>query len=474
MKICLIVEGSYPYVTGGVAAWIQMLIEGMPEHDFIVYSIAAEAKDRGRFQYEPPANLCEIRELFLDSIMSLKTPQIDACRLNQQAIDTLAALICSDAKIDLDRLLPIFRKPDSPSSLDIFMSFAFFDAIKKAYHEKYSTLPFNDFFWTVRAMLLPLFYLLQQDIPSADIYHSVATGYAGAIGSLAAHIHNKPLLLTEHGIYSREREEELLKASWVQEQFKDLWISYFYSLSRLTYQNAAKVFTLFEKNAEIQRYLGCDHRKISVIPNGIDVAKYRSLPPKKAGQPFAIGAIARIVPIKDILTMLRSFALVQKQLPAAKFIIVGPTDADEEYYRSCLELAENLNLKNLEFTGRQDVSPFLIELDIIVLSSISEGQPLVILEAFACSKPCVSTDVGACRELIFGVEDDFGQAGFIVPLLDYEEMAASILRLAFDDDLRSKMGKNGFKRACSLYQKDLLLQRYKKVYEENGMVKWQE
>ena len=47
MRICLIVEGCYPYVAGGVSSWIQMLIKGMPDHEFVIFSIGAEEKDRG-------------------------------------------------------------------------------------------------------------------------------------------------------------------------------------------------------------------------------------------------------------------------------------------------------------------------------------------------------------------------------------------------------------------------------------------
>lgn len=471
MKICLLVEGSYPYVTGGVASWIQMLVQGMPEHEFIIYSIGAEQKDRGQFQYEPPANVSAVHELFLDSILELKSPPVNSCRLSHAEIEHLSALILGDDTINLAALLPIFRA--NRSALDIFMSFDFFDSIKQAYQRRYPTLPFTDFFWTVRSMLLPLFYLLQQPLPDADLYHSVATGYAGAVGSVAAALHHKPFILTEHGIYSREREEELLKANWVKEDFKDLWISYFYALSRLAYTSASRVYTLFEKNAAIERELGCDGAKISVIPNGIDTAAYAARA-KDPAAPLTIGSVARIVPIKDILTMLRSFALVQQQLPDAQFRIIGPTDADPDYYQRCLELAESLELRNLEFAGRQHVPTQLPELDIMVLSSISEGQPLVLLEAFACATPCVATNVGACRELLNGMNDDFGPAGYVVPLLDPQAMADAILRLAADDELRAKMGHNGLRRVTKHYTKEMLIERYREVYEKNGLIKWQE
>src|SRR5690606_20769082 len=67
MRICLIAEGAYPYVTGGVSSWIQSLVTGMPEHEFVLYAIGAEEELRGKFKYRIPDNLVEIREVFLDA-----------------------------------------------------------------------------------------------------------------------------------------------------------------------------------------------------------------------------------------------------------------------------------------------------------------------------------------------------------------------------------------------------------------------
>ena len=68
MKICLIAEGCYPYVAGGVSAWIQMLMEGMPEHQFVICTIAASTQQKGRFKYRLPANVAAVEENFLDQI----------------------------------------------------------------------------------------------------------------------------------------------------------------------------------------------------------------------------------------------------------------------------------------------------------------------------------------------------------------------------------------------------------------------
>lgn len=64
MRICLIAEGSYPYVTGGVSSWIHSLMHAMPEHEFIIYAIAAERKQQGQFKYALPTNVIEVHEFF--------------------------------------------------------------------------------------------------------------------------------------------------------------------------------------------------------------------------------------------------------------------------------------------------------------------------------------------------------------------------------------------------------------------------
>src|SRR5690606_25119411 len=129
---------------------------------------------------------------------------------------------------------------------------------------RYPLVPFTEMFWTVRSMILPLFLTIREDIPRADVYHSVSTGYAGVIGALGKILYNRPFLLTEHGIYSREREEEIIKADWVKGYFKDLWIQYFYRLSSCAYDHADRVTTLFNRNREIEIELGCDPNKIDI------------------------------------------------------------------------------------------------------------------------------------------------------------------------------------------------------------------
>lgn len=158
MRICLLTEGSYPYVVGGVSSWCQMLIQGLPEHEFLVYSIGAESRDRGKFRYQLPDNMIGIQEEFLDDILGQKSQGMKEDILTGPEKKVLYGLVVGDQPIRIRDLVSIFRdRRRFQSPLDIFMSSDFFQVIQQVYEERYAYLPFTDFFWTLRSMLIPLF-----------------------------------------------------------------------------------------------------------------------------------------------------------------------------------------------------------------------------------------------------------------------------------------------------------------------------
>lgn len=71
MRICLVLEGCYPYVHGGVSTWMHSYIEAMKEHEFVLWVIGAKAEDRGKFVYDLPDNVVEVHEVFLDDALRL-------------------------------------------------------------------------------------------------------------------------------------------------------------------------------------------------------------------------------------------------------------------------------------------------------------------------------------------------------------------------------------------------------------------
>ncbi len=471
MRICLIAEGSYPYVVGGVSSWVQSLITAMPEHEFIIYAIGADEKDKGKFKYKLPANLIEVREIFLNTGMAWSGRQGKRNILSDWEKQAIKSILVSDHG-NWEALFSIFkgRYRNFRSAAELVTSQDFLDIVKEVCSESYFELPFTQLYWSIRSMLLPLLSVLSYPPPKADLYHSISTGYAGIVGSYCKHYYGSPYVVTEHGIYTREREEEIIKSDQIKGPLKTLWIKYFHSLSKGAYASANQVVTLFNANREIQVEIGCPEEKTCIIPNGVFLDDYLDLPQKTGGdkQFVDIGAVVRVVPIKDIKTMIQSFAIVKRKIPNARFYIMGPVDEDQDYYEECLQLVDFLGLRDIQFTGTVNVKEYIGKMDLLALSSISEGQPLVLLEGMASGKPFVCTDVGSCKELLYGREDSFGQAGYVVSVMDSVGMATEIIRLAENPLLRARMGESGRLRIEAHYSWKDFIEQYRKIYGNRG------
>src|SRR4029077_1168508 len=113
---------------------------------------------------------------------------------------------------------------------------------------------------------------------------------------------------------------------------------------------------------------------------------------------FRIGFVGRVVPIKDVKTFIRAVKIVVTAHPGARAVIAGPGDEDPAYLAECQALTATLGVaERVEFTGRVDVKTIYPRVDVLVLTSISEGLPLVILEAAAARIPGVSPAAGGAR-----------------------------------------------------------------------------
>ena len=371
-------------------------------------------------------------------------------------------------RVDWEELFKMFHN-SSFSIDDLLMGADFLKIVQEYYDNNYSQIVFSDFLWTMRSIYLPLFLILKTDIPKADIYHCVATGYAGVLGAKAHYIYGSKLLLSEHGIYTREREEEIIKAPWVKGIYKNIWIEQFRKMSKVAYDSADAVTALYGHARDLQIELGCPEEKTHVTPNGISVERFLSLPGKTEEDAgfFNIGAVLRVTPIKDVKTMIQAFAFAKEKMPNLKLWIMGPTNEDEEYSAECFELVDALGLKDVVFTGRVDVTQYLGRMDCTILTSISEGQPLTILEGYAAHLPVIATDVGNCRELIYGEPgDECGTAGILTHIMNVSEISEAMCTLAKDEQKRLAMGEAGFKRVNANYRIDQMQSTFKSLYDE--------
>jgi len=339
---------------------------------------------------------------------------------------------------------------------------------------------------------LPILNMLATTAPPARCYHAVSTGYAGLCGALFSLKTGRPLLVTEHGIYARERDMDLARAEWIKDQpdgdggirvgarpspLRGLWSRSFRALSSLAYHQATRITTLSEANRARQIAAGAPASKISIIANGVDVSEPAprpdiagELPSRSARErrPMRVGFVGRVVPIKDVLTFIKACSLALSEVPL-EIDVIGPTEEDPAYAARCRDLVEALGRTDqIRFVGPKPPSDIYSNLDVCVLTSFSEGQPLVILEAHAAAIPVIATDVGACREMLEGTSVDrvLGPGGIITRVGAAEETAAALVRLVKSPDLRRRMGQAGRTRVRASYTKSRLVEAYRGLYRD--------
>lgn len=500
--VCLLLEGTWPYVRGGVSTWVHQILTALPELRFSVVYIGAEKSLAGERKYDLPPNLASLHEIFLfdpspDESAAI-SPSIRVGRTEWQAVhSSLAALLLSDEpaapeSIDsrlAEALLALARLAQGVTFERFWQHPDTWDLLLDCYARHFEQLPFIDFFWNVRFLIEPVWKLLriEENLPEAAVYHSVSTGYAGLLGALAARRRPRSrFLLSEHGIYVRERISDLLRSEWAGPDalrvpgtegipaLRRLWIDFFVEIGRLTYHSAARIVSLFQRNAHIQTEFGAPAERQQVIPNGVDLSRFEAIREsrreKRLAQPGRrhVGFFGRVVAIKDVKTLLRAARLTIDAVPDARFLIVGPTDEDAAYFAECETLTAELGLsEHVLFTGPASPETALPEFDIMVLSSVSEGLPFAVLEAFGAGMPVVSTDVGSCAELIHGRDDEqpaLGPAGAVVPVGNPPALAQALIRLLSDRELQDRCGAAGLARTRQSYTESGVIDHYRELY----------
>jgi glycosyltransferase involved in cell wall biosynthesis len=475
--VCLIVEGTYPYVTGGVSSWVHTLISSLPELGFLIVHISAEPGERSP-RYRLPLNVVGLREL------CCRPPEVDPREARRPARGTrvLSALRRLHLGEDLGPSLVADLAARDLSLAELLHGRRAFELIEDVCGRTAVDAPFLDLFWQFRSMDVPLVHLLATELPRAGCYHAVSAGYAGIVGAVASARHGRPSILTEHGLYAHERDIELARWAWKAQrpdggegaaQLRRLWSRFFLGLSRLAYAQASSIVTISAVNRARQIADGARPDRVRVVPNGVEVPRARSTPPETAAmgdRPAAlrVGFVGRVVAIKDVITFIRACDLAAREAPL-DVRVIGPLDEEPAYFERCQALAQALGRDALiRFVGPQPAASLYRDLDVVVLTSISEGQPLVMLEAFARGIPAIATDVGACRELIEGADAEdraLGRAGIVTRLAAPGDTAAALIELARDPGLRQQLGDTGRRRVRARYQRSFMVDAYRRLYD---------
>lgn len=234
-------------------------------------------------------------------------------------------------------------------------------------------------------------------------------------------------------------------------------------LSRLT-------DVVISDSQKVTRFLidkqGVDAKKIVTIFNGIDLGmfqtkidveeKKRELGIREGS--LVIGNVARLEPVKNHQYLLDVFRHVTEQLPQAVLVIAGGGSQLKDLKRKVLEWGI---VDKVYFLGtRGDIPELIKTFDVFALTSKSEGMPLSLLEAMACGKAVVATDVGGNPEVVVD-----GVTGFLLPLNDTHRLSEALISLLKNAELSKKMGMAGYKRAKELFSLETMVKRYEDVYD---------
>ena len=504
-NVCLLLEGTFPYVRGGVSTWVKQMIEGMPELSFSIIYLGADRTTHPQPAYTLPENVVHLETHFL---MESKAADMDPAswsdRLAAFAKKTATGKVRAAQFSDNNALHTQLKEVQGTLDKSVTQQFSKLLTGKhalqerdlnedkhawKTIREKYLTAPedldFNHYFWTIRSMHAPLFVLsdIVKNAPGADVYHSVSTGYAGFLGSMLHSATSRPFIISEHGIYTKERELDLAQVDWIPDSvdpysvglnddlnyLRAVWIRFFHSLGRMSYSAANRIFTLYDGNRRRQISDGADEERITIIPNGVDVQRFRQVRRHKdAPVPPVLALIGRVVPIKDIKTFIRAMQLIRAEIPDAQGWLFGPEDEDKEYAKECHMLVDSLGLNDVvKFQGFGKPEEIFPQIGLTVLTSVSEGQPLVVLEGFAAGIPALTTDVGSCRELIEGVSEEdksFGRSGAVTPIANAVIFAEEAVALLSDASLWQAARDAAISRVERFYDEQQMLQRYQQVY----------
>jgi glycosyltransferase involved in cell wall biosynthesis len=519
--VCLLVEGTYPFVAGGVSSWVHDIILGHPELKFAVLNVGAHPAAYGEPRFQLPQNVVGLHRVFCqesarppldgearaalrEEIRRLRSA-VDARPAPARVLEGLRRLhLTDDPDPEVWRAVLADLAADDLGLPELLYGRASFDLLTEIAEQVAAEAPFLDLFWHYRAIHVPVLRLLGAPVVEASCYHAVSTGYAGLVASVWSHRTGRPLALTEHGIYSRERDIELARADWIRDAaeaddggfglrtatwaprvspLRRIWSRFFRGLSRLTYAQSARILTLSDVNRRKQIADGAPVEKIDIVPNGVNLPA--EPPPLLAGEggdeageviqlrpaPLRVGFVGRVVPIKDLITFIRACDLALRSVDL-DVRVIGPMDEDGGYAARCRDLVSRLGrAEQIRFLGPMRPPDIYPDLDVVVLTSFSEGQPLVILEAYACGVPVVSTDVGACREMIEGrtpADRAIGPSGFVTRVATPPETAAALVTLARDPRLRRRMGAAGRQRVTTFYQRRDMLAAYRALYASMG------
>lgn len=475
MRILLTTEGTFPYSTGGVTTWARSLMNGLSHHEFAVAAVTANPPGRPAGSLPPNAAVLPVPLWGLELVEEYLPCRQGLRRRRRTTASAIGTRFLPPFEFLLDQILVADNDPgEVAEALTALAEFAARDDLRGAMRDErvwvllYQRLLANplyrhstlsealDLARSLYRYLLPL----ALPIPEVDVVHTSASALC-ALPAIGAKLrYGIPLLLTEHGIYLRERILELVQRG-VSVLEKVMFSNLYRAFAKATYHVADRVAPVCRYNVRWERQLGIDPSKVRVVHNGVDPDRF-SPAPVAEDRPTLVW-VGRIQALKDLLTLIRAVAIVVRSVPDVVCRLYGP-DTDPQYAAECRRAVERAGLAGaVLFEGPvNDPAAAFRRGDVVVLSSMSEAFPFTVVEAMMCGRPVVATDVG-------GVAEALDDPSLLAEPQNAASLAGAILRqLHRRRDERDDLGRRLRQRAVEHFGERRFLDGYDGLYRELG------
>jgi polysaccharide biosynthesis protein PelF len=478
MKDVLLVNwDAYPnFASGGIYTWEKALIERMPDWKFTIMNFLSNSNSNG--SYSIPRNVRSVIELPMYGTNRYEEFYNDRSNLVPKIVRT------NDSAIK-NQFIPMFRDylsntisgnfdptKFSEQILQLHEFFQSYDAKKCLEHRLtwelfsecvasdpvYRHMPMKSAISTFQTFQRST-QLLSIEVPTADLIHCSLAWLPSLVGIVGKIQHNCPLILTEHGVAFRELM--LYSSSFLYDEPSKIFAKVFTNnIVRALYWNADIIAPVCYANTVWEKMLGASESKLRVIYNGVDTNRFRPLPLPKPPRNPAVVFVGRVDSFKDIVCLTTAISIAKKELPALHCLIFGAS-TDLEYSHKCIQVVRQLGLDDsVRFMGsiKHPEKAYALG-DVVVSSSITEGFPYSVIEAMACGKAIVATDVGGVREAL-------DSCGILVRSRRPSEIATAIVTLIKNDKLRNELGLAAMRRAREKFTLDQSIRNYRLLYEE--------
>jgi glycosyltransferase involved in cell wall biosynthesis len=461
----MVTEGTYPQAFGGVSVWCDQLLRGLHQHTFDVYAIGVTGREPHAWElpsnvtvrslplWGPPVRAprrghrAEAGDAFRALLESLTTPEQTGVAAFASGLRRLAELSSTGPVVLPTGDAPIGWLLDAwaagPLATEVRLQPSIMDAL---------TCVDIIGHW-LRPLLHPA--------PEADVSHAVTNGLAALPALAAKWVNGVPLMLTEHGVYLRERYLGLRAGEYTWPA-RTILMAFQRLLCATAYRSADLITPGNRYNHRWEVRFGAAPERIRTVYNGVDPEHF----PHAGAEPAVptLSWAGRVDPIKDLETLIRAFALVRERVPDARLRLFGGIPAGAlSYQERCVALADELGVgAAVRFEGRvANIRDAYAAGNVVVLSSISEGFPYTLIEAMVSGRATVSTDVGGVAEAV----DD---TGVVVPPRDPAAMAAACVELLGDERLRHRLGSAARNRALQFFTVDQAVDAFDGIYTHLG------